>query len=140
MHFNNHLLAVKHAVVISCCFALMGCESIYKLGIALSCSSRRSLEFQPVTLLDAVVGVSYSAKIEIVHGQTPIGDVYVKDDNLPKGLQIVHEKWASEATIVGELKEVGNFNFTLGAWSYGTQCPGQQGIQQYVLRVTKPSL
>jgi hypothetical protein len=95
------------------------------------------LKFTPDTLPGAQVGNAYEAKIAISLNNTPVGDFFISEGSLPKGLEFTFLDGEDAATITGMPTEAGTFSFTVGVWCYGTQVSGQSGEKGYTI-VVKP--
>ena len=93
------------------------------------------LKFSPDTLPDAQVGIAYDAEIQISLNNTPVGDFFISDGELPEGLEFSFLEGEDAATIVGTPAETGTYIFTVSAWCFGTQVSGQTGEKSYFLTV-----
>ncbi|MBN1954092.1 MAG: hypothetical protein JW900_03475 [Anaerolineae bacterium] len=105
-------------------FLLCGCESQGPMLI-----------FSPAELPPATVGQPYQVTIVVSENDTPVGDMFVEDGSLPPGLAFVFLEGADSAEISGTPTEAGTFEFTVGAWCFGTNVSGDTGQQLYTLVV-----
>lgn len=93
------------------------------------------LKFSPDTLPDAQVGIAYDAEIQISLNNTPVGDFFISEGELPEGLEFTFLDGENAATIVGTPTEGGTYTFTVTVWCFGTQVSGQTGEKTYSLTV-----
>lgn len=106
------------------------------VGAACGAPAPPPLGFEPPTLPDAQVGIAYDARITVTGNVTPVGAFSISNGALPAGLSI--EKLAGEDAaghIVGTPTAAGAVNFTVSVWCYGTNSPGQTGLQDYTITV-----
>jgi len=97
---------------------------------------RPPLSFDPQELPEAQVGQPYTATIQVLDAQTPVGNIYV-DGELPEGLTFSDELDQEQATISGTPQTSGTFDISIGAWCLGTSVNGQTGTIEYQLTVTE---
>jgi hypothetical protein len=97
--------------------------------------SRPDIVFRPDTLPDAQVGVPYEVEIQISQNETLVGDFYISEGNLPKGLTLEFLQGEDKAKIHGVPEESGTFTFKSTVWCYGTNVNGQEGEKKYTLVV-----
>ena len=118
---QNYFLAFVLALLISslACRALSGPD----------------LVFTPNTLPQAQAGVPYEVEIQVSQNQTPAGNFYISEGNLPKGLKFEFLQGKDKARISGVPQESGAFTFKASVWCYGTNVSGQKGEQEYTLEV-----
>lgn len=93
------------------------------------------LKFTPDTLPGAQVGTAYDAEIRISLNNTPVGDFFISDGELPDGLEFTFLEGEDAATIVGTPSQTGIYTFTVTVWCFGTQVSGQTGEKTYSLIV-----
>lgn len=93
------------------------------------------LKFMPDVLPAAQVGITYDEEIRISLNNTPVGDFFISEGELPEELEFTFLEGEDAATIVGTPSEVGTFTFTVSAWCFGTQVSGQTGEKTYTLVV-----
>jgi hypothetical protein len=93
------------------------------------------LKFSPDTLPDSQVGTAYDAEIRISLNNTPVGDFFISEGELPEGLEFTFLDGEDAATIVGTPTEAGTYTFTVTVWCFGTQVSGQTGEKTYTLVV-----
>lgn len=93
------------------------------------------LKFSPDTLPDAQVGTAYDAEIRISLNNTPVGDFFISEGELPEGLEFTFLDGEDAATIAGTPTEAGTYTFTVTVWCFGTQVSGQTGEKTYSLTV-----
>jgi hypothetical protein len=107
------------------------------LGLAvLACRGPRpALVFSPHQLPEAQSGQAYQINIEVSGNQTPAGQIYVAEGELPSGLTLSHRRGDDVAVIRGTPQAAGRFSFAIGAWCLGTNVSGQTGQQAYTLSV-----
>lgn len=103
--------------------------------VLLAACGRPALTFAPEKLRDATVGQPYHATIEISGGETPVGDISAVP--LPPGLTLTYDKKRDDgiASLDGTPTVAGRTSFTVDAWCYGTNRPGQTGKHVYELVV-----
>jgi hypothetical protein len=106
-------------------------------GALLACrgGQRPDLVFSPADLPEAQVGQPYSVTLTVSGNETPVGDMYLDSGALPAGLDLTFDEDSRTAQISGTPTEAGTFNFTVGAWCYGTNVNGQTGEHAYELVV-----
>ena len=93
------------------------------------------LKFLPDALPEAQAGTAYDEEIRISLNNTPVGDFFISDGELPEGLEFTFLEGEDAATIVGTPAETGTYIFTVSAWCFGTQVSGQTGEKSYFLTV-----
>lgn len=93
------------------------------------------LIFTPTELPAAALEQPYRATIVVSENNTPVGDMYIESGTLPAGLTFTFLESTDSAEISGTPTETGVFEFTVGAWCYGTNVSGDQGQQHYTLVV-----
>jgi hypothetical protein len=93
------------------------------------------LKFSPDVLPEAQVGSAYDAEIRIGLNNTPAGDFFISEGELPEGLEFAFLEGEDAATIAGTPVEAGTFTFTVSVWCFGTQVSGQTGEKTYSLVV-----
>jgi hypothetical protein len=94
-----------------------------------------ALTFSPDQLPPGRVGERYEATITISENETPVGEVYISQGELPPGLSLFHNRGESTAAISGVPQRAGSFAVTVSAWCYGTNVAGQTGQREYELHV-----
>jgi hypothetical protein len=122
VHAKNHILIFVFALSISA----LACVRI---------TPRPELVFTPDTVPDAQVGVPYEVEIQISQNETPTGDFYISEGNLPKGLTLTYVSYEDKLKISGAPEETGTFIFKTSVWCYGTSVSGQTGEKEYTLVV-----
>ncbi len=101
-------------------------------GLAAGCKgSKPPLGFAPPELPAGVVGAPYRAEISVTGEETPVGEVSVASGQLPPGLALKFTRDAEVSVIDGTPTGAGTYSFTLRAWSFGTNEPGQGGSKPY---------
>jgi hypothetical protein len=109
------------------------------LAVTLSCFSDRSprpiLEFEPLELLAAQVGVAYDVTITVSQNVTPVYWMKVVVGALPDGLTLEYNENDNFAKVVGTPTSAGTFKFAVGAACRGTSVNGQMGQKEYVIEV-----
>jgi hypothetical protein len=100
-----------------------------------SCTSRPKLAFTPTELPPAQQGKPYRVQITISGQQTPVGQIFIEQGELPAGLALHHQETHDTAEIKGTPKVKGTFKVTIGAWCFGTNVSGQTGQHTYMLTV-----
>ena len=93
------------------------------------------LKFLPDALPEAQVGIAYDEEIRISLNNTPVGDFFISEGELPEGLEFTFLEGEDASTLVGTPTETGTFTFTVSAWCFGTQVSGQTGEKTYKLVV-----
>lgn len=96
---------------------------------------RPALEFDPLELPAAQVGVAYEATISISQNLTPVYLVSIVDGTLPDGLTLEYQEHESFAKIIGTPTYAGTFKFTVWAGCLGTSVNGQTGQKEFVIEV-----
>jgi hypothetical protein len=96
---------------------------------------RSSLVFSPSELPAAHVGQPYQATITVSKNKTPVFSMGIDSGDLPSGLTLSYQEGESTATIEGTPEKMGEFEFTLHAYCYGTNVSGQAAEQHYTLSV-----
>ena len=113
--------------------------AIASLLATLSCiptsTPRPDLEFDPLELPAAQVGVKYEATITVSQNVTPVYLMDVVEGTLPDGLTLEYHEHDSFVKITGTPSLVGTFRFTIGASCLGTSVNGQTGQMEYVIEV-----
>jgi hypothetical protein len=104
-------------------------------GMLSSCTSRPRLAFTPTELPPAQRGKPYRVQITITGQQTPVGQVFLEQGELPPGLTLHHQETNDTAEIRGMPEVAGTFKVTIGAWCFGTNVSGQTGQHTYTLTV-----
>ena len=104
-------------------------------GMLSSCTSRPKLVFAPTELPPAQRGKPYRAQITISGQQTPVGQIFIEQGQLPPGLTLHYQEVDDTAEIRGTPNVAGTFNITIGAWCFGTNVSGQTGQHTYMLTV-----
>jgi hypothetical protein len=94
---------------------------------------RPDLKFAPEALPDGRVGVPYQADVFVAQNETPVGDMYISEGSLPRGLTLVKLPSEDVGRIGGTPEESGSFTFTVSVWCYGTSINGQTGNITYTL-------
>ena len=107
------------------------------LGLATAAcrEARPPLAFSPSALPAAQTDHGYEVTLTVSGNQTPVGQMYVAEGQLPPGLTLTHQRGASTATLSGTPRGGGRFSFTIGAWCLGTSVSGQTGRQAYTLDI-----
>jgi hypothetical protein len=93
------------------------------------------LKFSPDVLPEGQVGTAYDAEIRIRLNNTPVGDFFISEGELPEGLEFTFLEGEEAAAIAGTPTETGTFTFIVSAWCFGTQVSGQTGEMAYSLTV-----
>lgn len=96
-----------------------------------------TLHFDPEQLPDAQIDHPYSVTIVISGGSTPVGDIYLESGNLPTDFTLEKIQSEDKAVISGTATVAGTFEFTIGAWCFGTNQAGDQGSKVYTIVVSK---
>jgi hypothetical protein len=105
--------------------------------IAAACDmGRPALVFTPAELQPAQVGQPYLATISVDRNETPVGDMWVSDGELPPGLELNFERGAESGEISGTPTAPGTYTFTVEVWCLGTNVNGQTGGASYTLVVS----
>lgn len=120
------LVLVTGMLLFSCCWLLSSCEGEL-LG--------PELTFSPTKLPTAVKGEPYQVTITILDNDTPVGNVFIKEGDLPQGLTLDFSEGNDFAEIGGTPEERGTFKFVISAWCLGTNVTGDKGEQAYTLIV-----
>jgi hypothetical protein len=94
-----------------------------------------TLQFDPKEFPGGKINQGYAVTITITGGSTPVGDIFLEEGNLPDGLILVKVKNEDKAILSGTPTKAGIFQFTIGAWCFGTQRAGDQGSKDYVVTV-----
>jgi hypothetical protein len=104
-------------------------------GMLSSCTNRPKLVFAPTELPPAQRGKPYHVQITITGQQTPVGQIFIEQGELPPGLTLHHEETDNTAQIRGTPQVTGTFKVTIEAWCFGTNVSGQTGQHTYTLTV-----
>lgn len=104
-------------------------------GMLSSCTNRPKLGFAPSELPLAKRGKPYRVQITITGQQTPVGQVFIEQGELPPGLTLHHQQTDDMAEIRGMATVAGTFKVTIGAWCFGTNVSGQTAKHTYMLTV-----
>jgi len=98
-----------------------------------------SLTINLDSLPDARLNQHYHSLLTISNNDTPVGAAYIKEGDLPQGINLAFNKHNSSPSITlsGTPTHAGLYSFTLAAWSYGTNCPGMTGEWLFKLQVTE---
>ncbi|MCP4323321.1 MAG: hypothetical protein GY787_16035 [Alteromonadales bacterium] len=141
MSFKQRLKRNLQGVMRIACLGLFvipisGCEILYSTILITSCGTLPDLKISPEKLPEAIIGQPYYVEFSASMNQTSIGSFHLSSGRLPAGLEFVYvddNSGGSRAIIEGIPTEIGDFPITIETRSYGTQCSGQSGEQQYVL-------
>jgi hypothetical protein len=95
----------------------------------------RTLVFVPTDLPEAEKDAPYQVDIRVENVETFVGLFSVEEGALPPGLSLARVPSENRVYIVGTPSESGTFAFTLQAQCEGTNLPGQDGHQDYVIVV-----
>jgi hypothetical protein len=113
--------------------------TVLVLAVTLACffdrSPRPTLEFDPLELPAAQVGVAYDVTISVSQNVTPVYWMKVIEGALPDGLMLEYNENDSFAKVVGTPMSAGTFKFAVGAACRGTSVNGQMGQKEYVIEV-----
>jgi hypothetical protein len=93
------------------------------------------LVIDPDSLPDGQAGEMYEITIVISQNVTPVGDMWIKEGELPVGLEFVFLNGEDSAMISGVPQETGTFNFTINVWCFGTMVTGQTLVKEYQIVV-----
>jgi hypothetical protein len=113
--------------------------SFFVFSLTLGCSPTeptQSLQFDPVKLPAAQVGVTYEATVTVQRNVTPVFSMGVAQGTLPSGLALEYHKYDNSARITGTPTNAGTFKFKVFAWCLGTNVSGQEGEMDYVIEVS----
>jgi len=110
---------------------------LWVLALALlACrDSRPPLAFSPEKIPEARTGQAYELTVVVTGNQTPVGQIYISEGQLPPGLTLSHQRGDSAAAIGGTPRAAGRYSFTVEAWCLGTNVSGQTGRRVYTLEV-----
>lgn len=97
--------------------------------------TRGPLDFRPDSLPPAQVGQEYSAPIAISQNETPVGEFFIAEGQLPAGMTLEQVEGEDTAVLSGIPEQAGTYTFTVSVWCYGTNVSGQTGAQEYQLLV-----
>ena len=113
--------------------------AVLVLSLTLACfrdpRPRPTLEFDPLELPAAQVGVAYEATVTISQNVTPVYWIALADGALPDGLTLEYNKNDNFAKIIGAPTSAGTFKFVVGAACLGTSVSGQTGQKEFVIEV-----
>ena len=98
---------------------------------------RDPLVIEPAALPEAQAGVMYEVEIHVTQNATPVGDMWIKDGELPAGLEFVFLNNKDAAKISGIPQEAGTFKITIYGWCFGTMVSGQTLEKEYQLVVNE---
>ena len=93
------------------------------------------LKFNPDSLEKAALDTAYRAEITITGNETPAGDIYISEGELPPGLEFEKAADGDRATISGTPTAAGVYAFTVYVWCYGTNVSGEVGEKKYTIEV-----
>ena len=93
------------------------------------------LVIEPASLPKGELGADYEVQILVRDNVTPINSVFLSEDTLPTGLELVFVDGDDSFTIRGVPEETGSFTFTVFVSCVGTMVSGQTGQMEYTLIV-----
>ena len=100
-------------------------------------AGRPALGFEPAELPEGIVGLPYTAIVTVTGNETPVGDIYVSEGELPPGvrLEFAGRGTGSTAQFSGTPTSSGSFEVTIAAWCLGTNQSGQTGDKKYTIEI-----
>ena len=100
-------------------------------------AGRPPLGFEPSELPSGIVGLPYTATVTITGNETPVGDIYVAEGDLPPGvrLEFAGRGSGSTAQFSGTPTAAGSYDVTVAAWCLGTNVSGQTGEKTYTIQI-----
>jgi hypothetical protein len=106
-------------------------------GVVACNGGRPPLSFEPAELPSGIVGLPYAATVTITGNETPVGDIYVADGELPPGLRLefAGRGTGSTAQFTGTPTASGSYEVTIAAWCLGTNESGQTGDRKYTIEI-----
>jgi len=93
------------------------------------------LKIEPASLPKGQLGADYEVQIRVSDNVTPINSVFLSEDTLPAGLELVYVDGDDSFTIRGVPEETGSFTFTVFVSCVGTMVSGQTGQMEYTIIV-----
>jgi hypothetical protein len=95
------------------------------------------LVFSPDNFPDGKVGEFYTTTITVSENLTPVFEISVPDESLPRGLQLIYQEPQKFAVISGTPEEAGTTSISVTAKCFGTNSPGQVGEKEYSIEIVE---
>lgn len=118
--------------------ALSGCEALLGGSTLTGCTVRATPEILPLTLPAGRIGQPYTARLDVINADTPVGKLLVSPRKpLPAGFELTHTEREKHGLIEGTPTHAATYQVLIYATTYGTQCAGQYVERLYLLDVTR---